>query len=238
MDAVYINKPGGENEELRYSLRSLAANMPYVDRVWIVGSCPGWVRGVEKIELEPLEDKFANQAQSLAVACADDRVSDEFVLMNDDHFAIVRMDFLPAWHLGSLSLLIKRLAKRGQTDSDLWFYGLKQTLRQMREWGYVNPNAYEAHIPLRFNRQRLGDVLARVEHRPFLWGAAYDACGGPAGNLGDNVKVGELGTRELLECMSSGLPFVSTEDEAFAFGKVGLFLRTIFPDPCIYEEAA
>lgn len=237
MDVVYLVKPGDENEELRFSLRSLAKNMPYVDRVFIAGYCPAWVRNVESINLEPLEDKFDNQAQSLRAACADGRISDDFVLMNDDHFALVEMESLPAWHLGPLRLLIQRLKRRGQTDSDMWFYGLKQTLKQMREWGHPNPNAYEAHIPLQFNRARLGDLLDQATHKPFLWGSAYDAAGSPDGALGDNVKVGELGSKELLECMTGGLPFLSTEDEAFTFGKVGLFVRTIFPDPCIYEEA-
>ena len=237
MDAVYLVKPGDDNEELRYSLRSLAKNMTYIDRVFIAGYCPAWVRNVETIDLEPLEDKFDNQFQSLRAACADDRISDDFALLNDDHFALVQMDFLPTWHEGPLRLLIRRLAKRGQTDSDVWFYALKQTLKQMRAWGYRNPDAYECHIPLCFNRGRLADLLDKVTHRPFLWGAAYDAAGMPGGRLGDNVKVGELGSRELLACMTSGLPFLSTEDEAFAFGKVGEFLRTVFPDPCIYEEA-
>lgn len=237
MDVVYLVKPGDDNDELRFSLRSLAKNMPYVDRVFVVGSCPSWVRNVETIDLPPLDDKFDNQFQSLRAACADDRISEDFVLLNDDHFAIVEMDHLPAWHLGPLSLLIRRLAKRGQTDTDAWFYGLKQTRKQMRAWGHPNPNAYEAHIPLAFNRCVLADRMDTVTHKPFLWGAAYDAAGGPPGDLGENVKVGELGSRELLECMTSGLPFLSTEDEAFTFGKVGVFIRTIFPDPCIYEEA-
>jgi hypothetical protein len=238
LDAVYLVKPGDDNEELRFSLRSLAKNMPYVDRVFVAGYTPSWVRNVESIALEPLDDKFDNQFQSLRAACADERISDDFVLMNDDQFALVEMDFLPAWHLGGLRLLIRRLAKRGQTaKGDRWFYGLQQTAKQMRAWGHPNPNAYEAHMPLLFNRHTLAARMDTVTHRPFLWGAAYDAVGTTRGVLGDNVKVGELGARELLACMTSGLPFISTEDEAFAFGKVGEFIRTVFPDPCIYEEA-
>lgn len=237
MDAVYVVKPEDDNEELRFSLRSLAKNMPYIDRVFIAGYCPSWVTNVEAISLTPLVDKLDNQFQSLRAACADDRISDEFVLMNDDHFAVAELEFLPAWHLGSLKLLIKLLAKRGHDDSNLWFYGLKRTLKQMREWGHRNPDAYEAHIPLAFNRQKLAYAMDRVTHRPFLAGCVYDEAGARPGELGENVKVAELGSRELLACMTSGLPFMSTEDEAFAVGTVGTFLRTLFPDPCIYEEA-
>lgn len=40
-DLVWIVKPGDGNEELRWSLRSAVAHVPH-ERVWIVGSRPGW----------------------------------------------------------------------------------------------------------------------------------------------------------------------------------------------------
>lgn len=240
MDAVYIVGPWAENEQLRYSLRSLARNMPYVDKVWIVGSAPAWVSGAAgKILLEPLDDKFDNQRQSLRAACADDRISEDFVLMADDMFALVEMDHLPVWHLGPLDLLIKRVTKRGETaENNQWVRGLVEMLSQMREWGFKNPFAYEGHNPLPFNRKRLAHLIDTATRSPFLAGCVYGATQGPVGQLGDNVKVGELGSRELLSAMVSGLPFLSSEDDAFEFGNVGTFIRTIFPDPCIYEEAS
>jgi len=234
MDIVYINKPGDENEELRYSLRSLV-NLPH-DSVWIVGHCPTWVRGVERIELEPLEDKWANQRQSARAACTEDRISEDFILFNDDHFVVSPLDDLPTWHLGRLGTLINRLAKRGQTDADEWFYGLKQTQLQMRDWGYKNPDAYEAHIPLRFNRHRLAWMLDNATRQPFLWGAAYSATGHATGRLGDNVKC--IDGHELLANIMRGFPLLSTEDECFADGPVGDYVRNLFPTPGPYEEAA
>jgi hypothetical protein len=240
MDAVYIVGPWAVNEQLRYSLRSLAKNMPYVDKVWIVGSCPAWVSDeVGKILLEPAEDKFDNQRQSLRAACADDRISEDFILMNDDMFALVELPELPVWHLGPLNLLIKRVRERGETpENNQWVRGMVAMLDQMRDWGYRNPKAYEAHVPLPFNRKRLAHLIDTTTRSPFLAGCVYGATQGPTGALGDNVKIGELGSHELLTAMVSGIPFLSTEDDAFEFGNVGLFLRTIFPDPCIYEEAS
>ncbi len=233
MDIVYINKPGDDNEELRYSLRSLV-NLPH-DNVWVAGSCPSWVRNVGKIELEPLADKWANQRQSLRAACSDARITADFILFNDDHFVVSPLERLPVWHLGRLSSLINRLASRGQSDSDEWFLGLKRTLAQMRQWGYKNPDAYEAHIPLAFNRDRLAWMLDNATCAPFLWGAAYSATGFSTGRLGDNVKC--VDTRELLQNIMCGVPFLSTEDDPFTVGPVGEFVRTMFPTPGIYEEA-
>jgi hypothetical protein len=159
--------------------------------------------------------------------------------MNDDMYALVEMDYLPVLHLGPLSILIKRVVDRGQTpENNDWVRGMVAMREQMREWGYRNPFAYEAHVPLPFNRKRLAHLIDTATRTPFLAGCVYSATQGPTGDLGDNVKVGELGSHELLAAMASGLPFLSTEDEAFEFGNVGTFIRTVFPDPCIYEEAS
>jgi hypothetical protein len=234
VDIVYINKPGEDNEELRYSLRSLA-NLPH-GKVWVAGYCPSWVRNVGKIELEPHPDKWANQRQTARAVCADARVSEDFILFNDDHFVVAPLDRLPVWHLGRLSTLINRLAARGQTDTDEWFVGLKQTRLQMREWGYKNPDAYEAHIPLVFNRARLAWMLDNATRQPFLWGAAYSATGNATGRPGENVKC--LNAHELLQNMVRGLPMLSTEDAYFTDGPVGDFIRNMFPNPGPYEEAS
>ena len=47
MDLVYVVRDGA-NPELRYSLRSVAVNLPH-DRVWIVGHVPAWITGCETV---------------------------------------------------------------------------------------------------------------------------------------------------------------------------------------------
>jgi hypothetical protein len=47
-DVVYVVRPGNRNEELRYSLRSIAAHLPH-RRVWLAGFCPSWVRNISFI---------------------------------------------------------------------------------------------------------------------------------------------------------------------------------------------
>ena len=233
MDIVYINKPGDDNEELRHSLRSLS-NLPH-DSVWIAGHCPDWVRGVGRLELEPLPDKWENINASTRAVCSDDRISDDFILFNDDHFVVAPVDKLPVWHLGRLSRLIALLEGRGLQDNS-WLDGLRATAAQMAAWGYKNPMAYEAHIPLAFNRRRLAWMLDNATHKPFLPGAAYSATGFATGRVGDNVKC--VDGQELLTNIMQGFPLLSTEDYAFASGPVGEYVRNLFPNPGPYEEAS
>ena len=57
MDLVYICKPG-DNEELRYSIRSAVKNLKF-DNLYLVGGKPDWYDG-KFIAVEPIPNKFKN----------------------------------------------------------------------------------------------------------------------------------------------------------------------------------
>lgn len=237
-DVVYINRIGDDNEELRYSLRSLV-NLPHRS-VWIVGHCPAWVTDVNVIELPPRPEKWANLHQSLTALCADERISEGFVLFNDDMYVTRPITALPVYHLGTLAGYIRHLAANGKRDSNSWFRGLKQTLAQMQEWGHPDPLCYETHSPMPYLRPELGRLLAETTRFPFLWNSAYAATSGPVGVRGANVKVSTLDeaglARKLLSVHESGQPFLSSNDKSFAAGAVGRYVRGLFPHPGRYER--
>lgn len=237
MDLVYIVRPGDDNEELRYSLRSVV-NLPH-DNVWIVGHCPEWVRNTGRLELEPHPVKWDNINQSLAAACADERISDWFVLMADDMFITEPLAGVPVVHVGLLPAVIAEQAADGETrEKNSYFGGLVETYVQLVEWGLDAPLCYEAHTPLPFNRRELGSLLERATRYPILWGCLYAATSGPVGELGDNSKISDLGPGGLLHRMIRGGPCLSTEDDSFELGVVGDYIRNLFPDPGPYEEAS
>ncbi len=54
-DVVYVVRPGDKNEELRYSIRSVIANLPH-RKVWIAGYKPTWLSddlGYIKVQTKP-----------------------------------------------------------------------------------------------------------------------------------------------------------------------------------------
>ena len=57
MDYVYTCRQGN-NEELRYSLRSIEHNMP-AGRVWVVGYRPDWYIG-DFVQVKDIGSKFEN----------------------------------------------------------------------------------------------------------------------------------------------------------------------------------
>lgn len=87
MDAVYPLGDGSlwENQEIIYSERLLRKFAPWVDNVYVVGKTAPVGTLIEFTE---------NQAPAVNIwlkgleACLDDRVSDPFLYINDDHFFI------------------------------------------------------------------------------------------------------------------------------------------------------
>lgn len=231
-DIVYIVRPGDFNEELRFSLRSVAANVPH-RKVWVVGHCPWWVKNVEKVELEPKPDKFDNQHQSLSTVVNTDELADEFYYWNDDIFAVRRFaGLLPTHHLGPLREYVDRLCSLGKNPNNGWLLGMQEMVDLLGSWGIDDPLCYEGHMPLRF---RKADMQRFVEHRTrhFLPAQFYAATDMDPGTLWMDAQPGILGN----PLDDPNAPFMSSEDSWFEHSRLGEHVRAMFPTPCVYEGA-
>lgn len=97
LDVVYILGRQDTYEELRYSLRSLA-NLPH-RRVWVAGARPPeWCQGVDWISVHQKPghvQRMENQRRNLMVAAEHPKVSQRFVLMNDDFHFLEALDEVP-----------------------------------------------------------------------------------------------------------------------------------------------
>jgi hypothetical protein len=105
MDLVYICRDG-DNEELRYSIRSAVANLPH-DNIWIVGGKPDWYTG-NFIRTKQNGLKFDNARNNLNTACRKYEISSDFVLMNDDFYFMDKIDKIEMFHGGRLIDKIRR----------------------------------------------------------------------------------------------------------------------------------
>ena len=81
-----------QNNELRYSLRSLS-KISGIGDVFIVGEKPDWLRNIIHIPRKdiPFRKEYSIYTKIMA-AVNDDRVSNCFLFMNDDHFCLQDMD--------------------------------------------------------------------------------------------------------------------------------------------------
>lgn len=222
MDVVYLCRPG-ENEELRYSLRSLV-NMPH-DQVWIFGGMPDWVRGVRWYQLPQWGAKYETTFRNLAEAVEHPEVSDPFILMNDDFYIMRKGGTPPAMNRGTIRDVLAEHTSRG-IDST-YTRGMIETLDRLEANGYPEPLSFELHVPLVIQKQHMRTALELLAglHRPHPR-TAYAAIAGLRGRHIRDVKVYGQGT------IPDGR-FLSSQDDTFPI--ILPLLRETFPKPSRHE---
>lgn len=233
MDAVYMVRPGPV-EELRYSLRSLAAHVEH-DRVWIFGSAPAWVAkgpgAVTVVAREKKSTKYATTTGHLRAMCKHPGVSDPFVLWMDDVYAVRPVGPMPALHLGDLD---RRLARYVNLRST-WASGMRATARMLHD-RYPDRAllSYETHAPLIVHKAAMLEALTLA-----------DGLGVPAPHKRTIYgNVAQLGGIEMIRdpkwvTQSADPPkgaWLSSDDASFRTVTKPV-LRWLFPDPGPYEIA-
>lgn len=145
MDAVYplANTSKWNDNELRYSLRSLVHNFPDLEQVWILGHCPDWLTGVNHLPVpSPYErNKDANLINAILFACLEPELSDEFLFMSDDQVLLKPMrpaDFRPWW--------VEDMAGIKTWGTNRYKMRLKATFERLQSQGYSTYN-FEGHVP-------------------------------------------------------------------------------------------
>lgn len=220
---LYFVREGDDNEELRYSLRSLCAHLPHEDVV-IVGYRPSWVREVRHIPGNRYGSKWLNVYDNLRLACS--ALGGSFTVMNDDIFLLAPMDRAPSWDRGLLRDHMQKC--RGSA----WRGSLERTLAALRQHGIMQPVSYEIHAPVEMVAAKLEQVLAphTQTSNPPQWRTLY-------GNIHAVPSVTVKDTK-LLRSTSNwdrSRPIVSTEDDTWRSHPAGAVIRAMFPDPCRYE---
>lgn len=228
MDCVYICRPG-DNEELRYSIRSVVKNFPH-SKVWLVGHKPDWYTG-DFLEVEDVSRKFDNISNCYKAIIDCDEISDEFVLMNDDFFVVRKVDSFEPMYGG----LLEDRVNEYQELSPISMYTrlLKQTLVSIKRGGILVPLDYEMHVPMAFKKAELSYVIDMAAMPRSAYGNFYNIGGVQI----KDVKVyrsSRLSSRSF-DFEDSDFPYVSTDDSSFGlvYDKI---LKDMFSEPSSYEE--
>lgn len=225
MDVVYLCR-AGENEELRYSLRSLV-NLPH-EQVWVFGGRPNWLTGVRYKPVPQTKQKNVNARHNLESACRDIEVSDPFILMNDDFYIVEPIDALPAMHRGTVAEVIAEQESRGIGESS-YTSAMRTTRARLVKMGYSKPLSYSLHVPMVVGK---ADMLAAIAAGEGIDRAQYRTLYGNIAGIG-GVKVPDVKLITKHDAFPDG-PFASTSDRTFSAALPRL--KALFPDPCQYER--
>ena len=227
MDLVYICK-SGPNEELRYSIRSAVKNLKF-DNLWVVGGKPGWYVG-NHLEVIQNKSKYANARNNLRAICNSSKISDSFILMNDDFYIINKVDNVPYMHGG---LLADKITKyKNLTGDTRYVLMLKRTLLSLSRRIGKDILDYELHVPMVMEKEKL---LAIIE-LPDLWRSRYGNTFDVGGVEMDDVKVYSFGvlTKKSYDINNLRYDYLSSNSDSFEMIKDKI-LNTAFPDKVIYE---
>lgn len=192
MDIVYTLKCGSNCDELTYSLRSLC-NLPH-ERVFLVGGCPGNICK-DKVIYIPTEQKgtkWKNSMHNLRTVCADQRLSDDFILMNDDFFIlqpVTVQDLNVYW--GTMESVHELYQKKHGYETN-WCKGMRETAELLKKHGISEPLCYDLHTPMVLNKRKFLSLFdidgvkdIEVLHARSLYGNLY----GVGGTYQEDVKV-------------------------------------------------
>lgn len=238
IDVVYIAAEQDSHEELRYSLRSVAAHLDH-GRVWIVGDRPGWATNVQHVKTRQEGTVWRNSTDNLLAACRDPRISDRFVFMNDDYFILRPISEVPAHHKGLISDTHPRVTEPRSPRGQRRFDAMEGTYKLLRNWGVEGDlYDYELHVPLVVDKAGMAEVIDRARRedslvdrlrKRSLYGN-YHRIGG--------TQASDVTSRDPDYRWSEDQMFYSSSDKSFAEWPVGERIRRNFPDPSPYESEA
>lgn len=222
-DIVYFVKESDENEELRYSLRSLK-NFPH-KKVLFYGGCPKGLKPDVHVYVEQNEqNKWQNVNKMLRLACSNSDITKSFWLFNDDFFVMQKVNKPTNYYNGDL---YKRIVKLEDKYNCITPYSqlLRDCCKELESIGATTKN-YTLHIPMLFNRNKAIELFKMTDFPGFrsLY-ANYFKIGGK--------QMADVKITSKNKTYKEGI-YLSSDDESFQ-GELGKQIRDIFKDKCEYE---
>jgi hypothetical protein len=207
-DFVYICR-SGDNEELRYSIRSVAKLFPNV-RIWVVGGKPSWYNG-DYIEVVQSKNKYANALNNLIAICKSKEISESFILMNDDFFILKKFELDEVFNGG---LLIDKIDRYSSVSESKYTRKLIDTHQGLMAIGINNVLDYELHVPMAMEKEKLSFVIKKYPN--LLWRSVYGNMYQLGGTQIMDVKIyNNKAYSSRSAKLSNNSTFVSTQDESF-----------------------
>jgi hypothetical protein len=218
VDFVYICRDG-ENEELRYSIRSVLHFYPDAV-IHIFGGKPKWYSG-NFTEIKDFGNKFDNIDQCYKAICESN--IENFILMNDDFYIINKPDSFTYYFDGPLSLKIEsHMAKYGISK---YSRVLSEANTKLKSMGIDNPINYDVHTPMLFNKLKLSKIVDLSSAPRSMYGNIYNVGG---------EKIKDVKIYKHTDSIYTDGYFLSSEDNSF--NKIKSFIDKRFSKKTIYES--
>lgn len=227
MDIMYPLGNGSRynDDELRYSLRSVEKHLKGYDRVFIVGRLPHWVRKESVVHIP--KDDVGRKHESIylkIMAAIDAGISEVFQFWNDDHFLLQ--------DLNAYAIL-------DYYDNTIDYWAKKSTGKYRRSCEATRPGKYfDVHTPILYSCDHFRYVFDGIDWSsgdPLIKSTYANAkCGVFAEEISD-LKINGEYTAEQIKAMIHGRMF-------FSIGNYSLYpamrqvLNELYPNKSKYER--
>lgn len=240
MDILYVVGTGSKwnNNELKYSLRSIDKNGVNVGRVYIATEhLPAFVNP-EKVVHYPIRDlgkiKHLNIMDKIEGVMQHTDIADDFLLSSDDHFYLRETDFAhyPLYHKGEIS--------ERDENAEYWM-SMRDTKHLLQQHGLTTYST-NPHCNTHFNRPMFMEHSALMkEGKQLRYGAEVNCL---MGNLMiaagvepvcyNDIKINSFKNREDLLRQLGDTHCFSIYDSALKCG-MKEYLRELFPNKSRWE---
>lgn len=155
MDIVYAYRhdPRSGNAQIIYSLRSVEKHLSGVGKVFVIGTNPK-LPGVYFIPHEDNLSAAKNISNKLQAIAHNDKVSDGFLYISDDHYLLKDMEAkdYPIYFNGTLRDLML-------TQRNSYKAFIKNTAEALEAKGLTTYN-FNVHCPVIYNKSRLRELAS------------------------------------------------------------------------------
>ncbi len=216
MDIVipYKQDRRSTHTELIYALRSLEKKLKGFGSIFIVGEKISSLKGLNYINVKDdkgSQFKERNIYRKILAACKDERVSENFCFMNNDHFLTCKfnVDSLPFYHKGEL---IDTMAK----NAGDYRKSLNHSRKHLMKLGKPTLD-YDTHFPIIYNKTDFLHIFVQSglnwdQPYGYVIKSLYANIKGVKGEYGGDCKVQHAMSYEEIVNKIGDKKFFSTSD--------------------------
>lgn len=241
VDLVYVIGTGSRwnNNELRFSLRSVCKNLKNVGNIFIVGQLPDFMNNCIYVPcadiFDPAINADGNMTHKLLTVCNREYLSENFLFMNDD-FIInqpIAANKIPWLHKGDMAN-----QSPAYWASQFYRHRLKRTFDELKARGMTTLQ-YDYHAPMLMNKNSFISVMQQFDYAAnigytfrSLYGNSLELPAVPI--LNQKTVIFKNHTFDQINAKTLNLNFVGYNDQGLN-DSLKWWLIDHFPDKCRYE---
>lgn len=245
VDIVYVIGKGStwDNNELKYSLRSIEKHGINTGNIVIVGHLPSWIEKTRVIHIPESFNyyKERNIMECIRLACLDERVSDNFIYFNDDFFLNSNVNwkdfptYIRPYDLHEYVWGEDRTKNRWNKYTRI----IEKTYNALVEKG-LPTLTYDIHIPMPMNKKKFIEAVDSFDWDcPQKLGLTYRSIYGNYNKIPaisrDDVKYHRIATSQGFLNSIKDKSFFSTDDRSEERHMLFVFEK-LYPNKSWWEK--